>query len=202
MGVCGQHVDCYRLSAKRCADGGTDFFTVIKICLKHCVLLLLRVCIHKWSVSQWKQHELQIWSSWKNKKNWKWKAPRNPTPENRHTHGEYFRCFHSRTWRKHYFRHQFAQRRYCFTQFISNRLSLSFVFGVRLLEAPKYSLVKRYVCWNISRPALADSVVKNRLSLSSKLYSSHCGMSLHQAPMFYLTAKCLGSLKNFFCQSS
>ena len=32
---------------------------------------------------------------------------------------------------KHYLSHRFAQRRYRFTQCISNRLSLGFVFGVR-----------------------------------------------------------------------
>ena len=57
------------------------------------------VCVHNWSVSKWKQHELQIWNSWRNIIFWKWKAPRNLTPENGHAHSEYFRCFHSRTWR-------------------------------------------------------------------------------------------------------
>ena len=34
---------------------GVGFLTVNKICLKHFVLFLLCVCIHNWSVSQWKQ---------------------------------------------------------------------------------------------------------------------------------------------------
>ena len=29
-------------------------------------MLLLCVCVHNWLVSQWKQYELQIWSSWRN----------------------------------------------------------------------------------------------------------------------------------------
>ena len=75
------------------------FLTLNKIRFKHFVLLLLCVCVHNWSVSQWQQYELQIWSSWRNIIFWKWKAPRNSTPENGHAHGEYFRCIHSRTWR-------------------------------------------------------------------------------------------------------
>ena len=78
---------------------GVGFLTVNKICLKHFVLLLFCVCVHNWSVSQWKQYELQIWSSWRNIIFWKWKAPQNSTPENRHARDEYFRCFRSRTWR-------------------------------------------------------------------------------------------------------
>ena len=61
-------------------------------------MLLLCVCIHNWSVSQWKQYKLQIWSSWRNIIFWKWKVPHNLTPENGHAYGECFRYFHSRTW--------------------------------------------------------------------------------------------------------
>ena len=32
------------------------------------------------------------------------------------------------------------------------------------LEAPKCSVVERYMCWNISQPASADNLVKNWLS--------------------------------------
>ena len=80
---------------------GVGILTVNKICFKHFVFLLLCVCVHNWSVSQQKQYELQIWSSWRNIIFWKWKAPQNSTPENGHAHGEYFRCFqfHSCTWR-------------------------------------------------------------------------------------------------------
>ena len=77
---------------------GVRFLTVNKNRFKHPVLLLLCVCVHNWSVSQWKQYELQICSSWRNIF-WKWKAPQNSTPENGHAHGEYFQCFRSRTWR-------------------------------------------------------------------------------------------------------
>ena len=45
---------------------GVEFLTANKIRFKHFVLLLLCVCVHNWSVSQWKQYELQIWSSWRN----------------------------------------------------------------------------------------------------------------------------------------
>ena len=56
-------------------------------------------------------------------------------------------------------------------------------------EAPKCSAVERYMCWNVSWPASVDNLVKKQFSLLSKLYPHHCGMSLHQAPMFYFTAK-------------
>ena len=81
------------------AQMGVRFLTVNKICFKHFVLLSLGVCVHNWSVSQWKQYELQIWNSWRNIIFRKWKVPWNLTPENRHAHGEYFQCFHSHTWR-------------------------------------------------------------------------------------------------------
>ena len=62
------------LSAKRCANGGSDFWLSHKIHFKHFVLLLLCVCVHNWSVSQWKQYELQIWSNWRKKKKLKVKS--------------------------------------------------------------------------------------------------------------------------------
>ena len=88
------------LSAKRCANGGVGFLTVNKICFKHFVLLLFCVCIHNWSVSQWKQYELWIWSSWRYIYFWKWKAPWNLTPENGPitVSHECFQCFYSCTW--------------------------------------------------------------------------------------------------------
>ena len=166
--------------------------------LKHFVLLLLCVCIHNWSVSQWKQYELQIWSSWRNFIFWKWKAPQNSTPENGHAHGyEYFWCFHSCTWRIK----TLPQSPICteeillYTVHIKSIIS-KFCFSVYNeldLEAPKDSSVERYVCWNVSWPASADNVVKNWLSLSSKLYSSHCGT-------LFVTA--LGANVLFYCQMS
>ena len=81
-----------------CVQMGVRFLTVNQICFKHFVLLVLCVCVHNWSVSQWKQYELQIWSSWKNIIFSKWKVPWNSTPEKGHAHGEYFRYFHSCTW--------------------------------------------------------------------------------------------------------
>ena len=74
-----------------------------------------------------------------------------------------------------------------------------FCFGSFHSKCP---LIERYVCWNVSWPASTDNLVKNWLSLSSKPYSSHCGTSLHRAPMFYFSAKCLGSFLNIFCHSS
>ena len=61
---------------------------------------------------------------------------------------------------------------------------------------------EHYMCWNISWPASADSLTKTWLFLSLKFYPSHCGTLLHQVPIFYFTAKCLGSLKNIFGHSS
>ena len=60
----GEHI--YMTSCQKVRKWGVEFFTVNKICFKHFVLLLLCVCVHNWSVSQWEQYELQIWSSWRN----------------------------------------------------------------------------------------------------------------------------------------
>ena len=169
---------------------GVQFLTVNKICFKHFVLLLC-VCVHNWSVSQWKQYELQIWSSWR-KWNWNWKASQNLTPENRHAHSECFRCFHSHTRRI-----KTLPRSPICTEEISlytvHIKAITTKFCFLELEAPKCSSIDHYVCWNFSRPASIDSLAKTGHSLSLKLYPSYCGMSLHQAPMFYFTAKCLGS---------
>ena len=64
------YIYIYDLMPKGAQMGG-GFLTVNKICFKRFVLLLLYVCIHNWSVSQWKQYELQIWSSWRNIYFWK-----------------------------------------------------------------------------------------------------------------------------------
>ena len=50
----------YDLVPKGAQMGGRIFLLSIKSVLKHFVLLLLCVCVHHWSVSQWKQYELQI----------------------------------------------------------------------------------------------------------------------------------------------
>ena len=97
--IYNDHIYIYIWLSAKSTKWGLDSWLSIKICFKHFVLLLLCVCVHNWSVSQWKQYKLQIWSSWRNINFWKWKAPRNSTPENRHAHSEYFRCFHSHTWR-------------------------------------------------------------------------------------------------------
>ena len=162
---------------------GVRFLTVNKICFKHFVLLLLCVCLYNWSVSQWKQYELQIWSSWRNIIFGKWKAPRNLTPKNGHSHGECFWCFHLHTLRIK----TLPQLPICTEEiplYTAYKINYPKVFFLEL-EAPKYPWLEHYVCWNVSWPASTDNVVKNWLSLSLKLYSSHCGVSLHQAPMFY-----------------
>ena len=126
------------------------------------------------------------------KKKKKKKAPRNSTPENGHAHSEYFQCFHSCTWRIK----TLPQSLICTEEISLYTVHIKSVITKVVfleLEAPKYSLFECYVCWNVSWPASTDNVVKNWLSPSLKLYSSHCGMSLHQAPMFHFTAKCLGS---------
>ena len=171
--------------------GGVGFLTVNKICFKHFVLLLC-VCIHNWSVSQWKQYELQIWSSWRNIIFWKWKAPWNSTPENGHAHGECFWCFHSCTW----WIKTLPQSPICTEEISLYTVHIKSIITTTTkleLEALKCPSIECYVCWNVSWPASTDNLVKNWLSLSSKLYSSHCGTLLHQAPLFYFTAKHLGS---------
>ena len=107
---------------------GVRFLTVNKICFKHFVLLLLCVCVQNWSVSQWKQYELQIWSSWKRKKIERCHGIQ-PLKTDMLTGSTFDAFIHVHDESKHYLSHQFVQRRYCFKQCI--RLSLSFVFGVR-----------------------------------------------------------------------
>ena len=55
------------LGAKWCTQrgGGGGGLAINKISFKHFVMLLY-VCIHDWSLSQWKQwlYEFQIWNSW------------------------------------------------------------------------------------------------------------------------------------------
>ena len=168
---------------------GVGFLTVNKICFKLFVLLLLCVCVHNWSVSQWKQYELQIWSSWRNINCWKWKAPQNSTPENGHAHDECFRCFYSRTWRIK----TLPQSPICTEEISLYTVHIKLIiskFCFLELEAPKYSSVESYVCWNVPWLALADNVVKNGLSLSSKLLQS----------LWYVTAS--GTNVLFYCQMS
>ena len=171
-----------------CANVGSDFWLSIKSVSNTLSCCLLWVCVHNWSVSQWKQYDLQIWSSWRNIIFLKWKAPQISTPENGHAHGEHFR---SCTWQIK----TLPQTPICAEEISLYTVHIKLIITTTKLEleAPKYSSVKCYVCWNVSWPASADNAEKKWLSLSSKLYSSHCGMSPHQAPMFYITAKCLGS---------
>ena len=59
-------VHTHMTSCQKVRKRGVGFLTVNKIIFKHFVFLLLCVCVHNWSISQWKQYELQIWSSWRN----------------------------------------------------------------------------------------------------------------------------------------
>ena len=74
------HAHLY-IQCQKVRKWGVGFLTVNKIRFKHFVLLLC-VYVHNWSVSQWKQYELQIWNSWRNIIFWKWKAPQNLNPAN------------------------------------------------------------------------------------------------------------------------
>ena len=167
---------------------GVGFLIVNKICFKRFVFLLFYVCIHNWSVSQWKQYELQL------EKYLFLKAPLNSIPENKHDHSESFRCFYSCSW----WIKTLPQSPICieeislYTVHITS-IIIKFWFWSQKLRSTFCSTVERYMCWNVLWPASVDSLVKNHFSLSSKLYPRHCGMSLNQAPMFYFTAKWLGS---------
>ena len=100
---------------------GVGFLTVNKICFKHFVLLLLCVCIHNWSVSQWKQYELQIlqiWSSWRNIIFESEKCHKIPLKMDTLTVSAFDAFTHIHVKSKHYLSHRFAQRRYIFTQCI------------------------------------------------------------------------------------
>ena len=57
-----------------------------------------------------------------------------------------------------------------------NCLSRSFGFGVR---GSKYPSVERYMRWNVSWLASADSLARTWPSLSLKLYPSQCGIRYH-----------------------
>ena len=103
------------------------------------------------------------------------------------THGECSWCFHSCTW----WIKTLPQSLICIEEILLYTVHIDYNINyhwvlILELEAPKCSVVERYMCWNVSWPASEDSLVKNCLSLSSKLYPSHCGMSLHQAPVFIL----------------
>ena len=149
---------------------GVRFLTVNKICFKHFVLLLLCVCLYNWSVSQWKQYELQIWSSWRNIILGKWKAPRNLTPKNGHAHGECFWCFHLHTLRIK----TLPQLPICTEEiplYTAYKINYPKVFFLEL-EAPKYPWLEHYVCWNVSWPASTDNLGKNWLSFVKTLLQS------------------------------
>ena len=162
---------------------GVRFLTVNKIHFKHFVLLLLCVCVHNWSVSQWKQYELQINSSLKVKSTTEfdpWKR----------TCSRWVLLMLS-------FMYMTNQNITSGTGLHRGDIALHSAYKINYhkvlfweLEALKYPLIERYVCWNVSWPASADNLVKNWLSLSSKLYSSH----------WYITAS--GANVLCYCQMS
>ena len=89
----------YMTNAKRCANGRSDFWLSIKS-----VWNTLSCCCFVCAFIIGQYHSGNNMSSKSEAAGeilffWKWKAPRNSTPENGHAHGEYFRCFRSRTWR-------------------------------------------------------------------------------------------------------
>jgi len=85
-------------SAKRCSNGGSDFWLSISPFQTLCLVVAFGCAFIIGQYHSGNNNELQIWSSWRNIIIWKWKAPRNSTPENGHAHGECFRrCLHSLT---------------------------------------------------------------------------------------------------------
>ena len=184
---------------------GVGFLNVNKICFKHFVLLLLCAYVHNWSVSQWKQYELQIWSSWRNINFWKWKVAWNSTMKTDMLSMLWVLCV---VWHavsafdafNHVHHYMTNQNITSVTDLHRGDTALHSAYKIDYhyilfseLEVPECPLIECYVCWNVSWPGSAGNPVKNWPSLLSKLYSSHCGTSLHQVPMFYFTAKRLGS---------
>ena len=104
------------LSAKRCASCRVGVLTANKIRFKHFVLLLC-MCVHNWSILQWKQYQSQIWSCWHNIYFWKWKRHGiRPLKMDTLTVSAFDAFIHVHDESKHYLSHWFVQRRYCFTQ--------------------------------------------------------------------------------------
>ena len=167
---------------------GVRFLTVSKIRFKHFVFLLLCVCVYNWSVSQWKQYELQIWSSWRNINFWKWKAPQNSTPENRPAHSECFRYFHSRTW----WIKTLPQSPICteeillYTVHIKSIITKFFLFWVRGTEI--------FLGWTLC--VLKCFVTSIRRQCSEELTLSFIETLLQS--LWYVTA--LGANVSFYCK--
>jgi len=141
------------------------------------------------------------------------KAPQNSTPENGHAHGECFWCFYSCTW----WIKTLPQSPICivsklvfyaqstgmvisgWSSLYRGDITLHSAYNIDYhyvlileLETPKCSMVECYMCWNVSWPASVDSLVKNWLSFSSNFTQSLWYVTA-SAPVFYFTAKWLGS---------
>ena len=105
-------VICIWLSAKRCANGGSDFWLSIKSVSN-------TLCVHNWSVSQWKQYEpksgtageILFFESEQRHEIW-------PLKTDTLMVSTFDAFIHVHDVSKHYLSHRFAQRRYRFTQYI------------------------------------------------------------------------------------
>ena len=119
------------LSAKRCANGGSDFWLSIKsisntlsCCCFVCVFIIAQY--HSGNNMSSKSGEAgEIF--FESEKHYGIR----PLKTESLTVSAFDAFIHIHDKSKHYLSHRFAQRRYHFTQFISNQLFLSFVFGVR-----------------------------------------------------------------------
>ena len=92
--------------------------TANKIRFNHFVLLLLCVCVHNWSISQWKQYSssksgaagaIHIFESKK-------RHGIQPLKMHNLTENASDAFIHVHDESKHYFSHRFVQRKYYFTQ--------------------------------------------------------------------------------------
>ena len=99
---------------------GVGFLAVNKICFKHFVLLLLCVCVHNWSISQWKQYmssksgaagAIFIFESKK-------RHGIQPLKMDALVVSAFDDFIHIHDDSKYYLSHRFVQRRYRFTQCI------------------------------------------------------------------------------------
>ena len=147
------------------------------------------MCVHNWSILQWKQYQSQIWSCWHNIYFWKWKRHGiRPLKMDTLTVSAFDAFIHVHDESKHYLSHWFVQRRYCFTQWTKNQLSLSFVFGVRGSEMSLDPTLRVLKCFmtSIHRQSSKDLI----FSFSETLPQSQ----------WYITAS--GTNVLFYCQMS
>ena len=176
------------LSAKRCANGGSDFWLSIKTisntlsCCFVCVFIIGQFHSgNNMSSKSGTAGEILFFESEKCHEIW-------PLKTDTLTVSAFNAFIHVHDKSKHYLSHRFAQRRYCFTQCISNRLSLSFVFGVRGSEIS----LSRTLC------VLKCFMTSIRRQSSEELTFSFVETLLQS--MWYVTAS--GTNVLFYCQMS